>query len=99
MGYFQLIRMLCIQKMNKEIWNKIDEILWIYWDPIGVNDDFNARSEYQSYIGGLYKLILTNVNAEELKNYLRKIEKEEIRIKSSDKGMKKIIIKLMEIQK
>jgi len=85
--------------MNKEIWNKIDEILWIYWDPIGVNDDFDARSEYQSYIGGLYKLILTNGNAEKLKNYLRKIEKEEIGIKSSDNGMKETIIKLMEIQK
>ena len=86
------------KKINKEIWNKIDEILWKYWDPIGVNDDFDARDEYQSYIGSLYKLILTKANEEKLKNYLRIIEKEEIEIETPDKKMKKTIEKLMEIQ-
>jgi len=40
-------------------YEKIDEILWLDWDPIGVNE-FEVRDEYQRYtltIYGLKKLV------------------------------------------
>ncbi len=49
--------------MNKlklqELEQRIDEVLFYVWDPIGVSDYPAARGEYRSYIGTILKLVLT----------------------------------------
>ena len=37
--------------------NEIDEVLWTFWDPIGVNDTPEARDEYRGYISGIFRLL------------------------------------------
>ncbi|HEV7645427.1 MAG TPA: hypothetical protein VGO50_15900 [Pyrinomonadaceae bacterium] len=37
-----------------EIFRQIDEILFKYWDPIGINK-LVPRGEYEAYVGGVYR--------------------------------------------
>jgi len=87
------------KKVNKSIWNEIEKILNSYWDPIGVNEDFNARGEYSAYVGGLYKLVFARIKEHDLEDYLRKIEREVLEIESSDEKRAETIKKLMQIHK
>lgn len=47
----------------KELYQKIDEILWTDWDPIGVND-IAPRDEYQGYTPTIFNLIKKNSDKE-----------------------------------
>jgi hypothetical protein len=44
------------QRRAKAIQESIREILLRDWDPIGVNDVPEAQDEYDSYVGGVYRL-------------------------------------------
>ncbi|HYE54316.1 MAG TPA: hypothetical protein VD996_05715 [Chitinophagaceae bacterium] len=59
---------------NQITYRQIDDILWNDWDPIGVNDYEEPSDEYYSYIPEVYKLKLQNATAEEIAQYLLKIE-------------------------
>ena len=47
----------------KELYQKIDEILWNDWDPIGVND-IAPRDEYQGYTPIIFNLIKRDADKE-----------------------------------
>ena len=51
-------------------------ILMKEWDPIGVNDIPEARSEYDSYIPMIYKFSILKKSEEETFDYLSMIETE-----------------------
>jgi len=42
----------------KELTNRIDEILYYLWDPIGVSDEPCTRGEYSSYVGIITRLVI-----------------------------------------
>ena len=42
----------------KELTNRIDEILYYLWDPIGVSDEPCARGEYSNYVGIITTLVI-----------------------------------------
>jgi hypothetical protein len=44
-----------MDETDEILYEKIDEILWLDWDPIGVNE-FEVRDEYQSYTPAIYDL-------------------------------------------
>ena len=46
-----------------KLYKAIDEILWLYWDPIGVNDCEEARDEYHSYLPHIYRLAIEGADA------------------------------------
>jgi hypothetical protein len=46
-----------------KLYKKIDEILWLYWDPIGVNDCEEARDEYHSYLPHIFRLAIEGADA------------------------------------
>ena len=52
---------------------KIDDILWFDWDPIGIND-VAPRDEYQSYVWGIYKLKITGASKEDIAEHLFELE-------------------------
>ena len=63
---------------NDEIlYVKIDEILWLDWDPIGVND-FEVRDEYQSYTPAIYGLKKSGASIDIIATALYKIEIDEM---------------------
>jgi hypothetical protein len=57
------------------LYRKIDDILWLEWDPIGVNDTA-PRDEYQSYVPEIFKLLKSNADRQEIANKLLKFETE-----------------------
>ena len=44
------------------------------WDPIGIQDVPEAQDEYDSYVGGVYRLLASGASEEQLVEHLRLIE-------------------------
>jgi hypothetical protein len=59
---------------HKLIFERIDDLLWLEWDPIGVNDIEDARGEYQSYTPQLFSLKINGAAKETIAKCLYKIE-------------------------
>jgi len=59
---------------QKILYKKIDELLWVNWDPIGVNDTDAARNEYQSYTPYIFKLRTEGADKVKLSNHLYQLE-------------------------
>ena len=57
----------------KELNQRIDEILYYEWDPIGVSDEPCARAEYSSYTMTILKYVLEE-DLHQIANQLSKIE-------------------------
>jgi hypothetical protein len=43
------------------------------WDPIGIKEEPNAQNEYDSYLGGMLELLITNASDAKLKEYLDQV--------------------------
>jgi hypothetical protein len=54
----------------REVKHEIDRILWGVWDPIGVNEDPNARDEYSSYVNGVFELLVNGVSDDAIAAHL-----------------------------
>lgn len=54
----------------------VRQILWVEWDPIGVNDTPEAYGEYDSYAESVLRNILHGATAADLDFYLSRIESE-----------------------
>ncbi|HEX3078969.1 MAG TPA: hypothetical protein VHQ04_00840, partial [Puia sp.] len=61
---------------DKEIYKKIDEILYYEWNPIGIED--LPRNEYQSYIPIIFNLKKAGASNEEIATTLFQIESDDI---------------------
>ncbi|MGV3612490.1 MAG: hypothetical protein ACO1N0_16145 [Fluviicola sp.] len=59
---------------RKALFERIDEILWNDWDPIGINDSSEATDEYRSYVPHLVKLKLEGADTSKIANHLYLIE-------------------------
>ncbi len=66
-----------------ELYSRLDEILWIDWDPIGVNDDERARDEYYGYLPGLFRLVLDGASAARIAAYLHGIATQQMDLSST----------------
>ena len=55
---------------DKELYQRVDEVLHYVWDPIGVSGAPSARDEYFSYFPHVFSLLKTNKNAEDIASYL-----------------------------
>jgi hypothetical protein len=55
---------------DKELYQRVDEVLHYIWDPIGVSDAPAARDEYHSYLPHVFSLLKTNADAEHIATYL-----------------------------
>lgn len=62
----------------QEIIRQIATILHDEWDPIGIRDEPACRDEYDSYVGGVYRLLASGASAVELERHFEKIAREEI---------------------
>jgi hypothetical protein len=70
--------------MNKQearrISDEIRQILVKVWDPLGIKDEPQAQDEYDSYIGGVFHLLVKRGSAKEIEDYLSKVIEEQIEI-------------------
>jgi hypothetical protein len=62
---------------------QVRRILWLDWDPIGVNDTPEAYGEYDSYADSVLGKILHGATAAELDLYLGEIETDSMGLGSS----------------
>ena len=75
----------------KELTNRIDEILYYLWDPIGVSDEPCARGEYSSYVGIITRLVIE----EDEHKIIEKLSE----IESANMGLMKNLTKNKQIAK
>ena len=57
------------------LYERLDEILWRTWDPIGVSAVRGARDEYRGYLPVVYRLALEG-DRERIANYLSSVTSE-----------------------
>jgi len=58
---------------NKEIWRRVDEVLFYLWDPIGISPEPNARAEYENYVPKIVGLIERGAKSQEIAAELKSI--------------------------
>ena len=61
---------------DEELYRRTDEVLHYLWDPIGVAAEPMARDEYYSYLPQVFKLLKTDVGAEQIATYLSNVATE-----------------------
>src|SRR5437764_14442817 len=61
-----------------QIQAQIREVLLREWDPIGVRDEPRAQDEYDSYVGGVYRLLASGASPRSVAAHLAKLEAEEM---------------------
>ena len=60
----------------QEIQQSIRNVLLRDWDPIRVQDEPQAQDEYDSYVGGVYRLIASGASPRVLAEHLARIERD-----------------------
>jgi hypothetical protein len=48
-----------LDPQHLQLYQAIDAILWLDWDPIGVSGTSGPKDEYQMYLPDVYRLALT----------------------------------------
>ena len=62
----------------RRIQDQIREILLHDWDPIGVQDELAAQDEYDAYVGGIYRLLVSGPLPQAVADHLARIEDEDM---------------------
>lgn len=70
--------------VQKSLLQTVDEILWVHWDPLGLNDEPLCRSEYSSYALPVFGLLLRGAGVRELADRLAEIEREMMGLPAAD---------------
>ncbi|SEL89174.1 hypothetical protein SAMN05421740_112137 [Parapedobacter koreensis] len=82
---------------QKILYQKIDEILWSDWDPIGVNVYEEARDEYYGYLPQIFGLKIHGANQETIASTLFKIETETMGLLRNIEHCREIAGKIVEL--
>lgn len=69
----------------RQIQERIRQVLLQDWDPIGVQDVPEAQDEYDSYVGGVYRLLASGASTQEIADHLWHIEDEVMGLRTLDR--------------
>jgi hypothetical protein len=61
------------ERRAREIQEAIRQVLLHDWDPIGIADEPGAQDEYDSYVGGVYRLLASGASEAEIDRHLQRI--------------------------
>ena len=81
----------------KEIQERIRQVLLHEWDPIGVSDILEAQDEYDSYVGGIYRLLASGASEYQLTERLHNLETESMGLPGNQERLKRVAGKLAEL--
>jgi hypothetical protein len=81
----------------KQYHTAIRTILLAEWDPIGVSHIAEAQDEYDSYVGGVYKLLITHANRHELFFHLQ-IETEHMGLSGDPQQTQAVVDRLLKLR-
>ncbi|MCF6282088.1 MAG: hypothetical protein L3J28_07735 [Candidatus Polarisedimenticolaceae bacterium] len=68
---------------KRELFSRIDEILFYKWDPISISDTDWSRDEYHPYVPKLFKLALANDQPAPLAAYLNSVTERRLQLKAN----------------
>ena len=77
------------------LYQKIGEILWFEWDPIGVNYLDTARDEYESYVPTIFGLKVKGADSETIAVTLFEMESKTMCLKGNMERCRSIGDKIM----
>ena len=81
----------------RAIQESIREALLREWDPIGVFDEPSAQDEYDSYVGGIYRLLAGGASAEDIAAHLAKIQTDTMGLPASGERLLGVARRLKQI--
>jgi len=55
-----------MNKKDKELIIRVDEILHYLWDPIGISNEPSARDEYTSYVPQIFSMLKSNMGVKDI---------------------------------
>jgi hypothetical protein len=77
----------------------VRRILWLDWDPIGVNDHPDAVDEYDSYAPGIVSMLARGCSADELDLHLSRIETDSMGLSQTPGASRATVVqKLLTLQ-
>lgn len=83
-------------KKATSIQESIRYILFYNWDPIGIND-LAPDDEYDSYVGGIYRLLSSSASEIQIIEHLRQIETIGMGVCSNRERLKNVAKKLIKL--
>jgi len=75
------------QERARELQRLIADVLRRNWDPIGVRDVPEIGDEYDAYVGGVYRLLVSGASVRELAEHLAEVETEALGFADTDPKM------------
>ena len=78
----------------KEIQERIKQVLLHEWDPIGVSDIPEAQDEYDSYVGGIYRLLASGASEYQIIERLYNLETVSMGLTGNRERLKRVAGKL-----
>ena len=70
---------------NRELLRRVHEVLYYVWDPIGVSGQPYARTEYESYVPGVFQLVQQNDNIQPISEHLASIVRDNMALPPDEK--------------
>jgi hypothetical protein len=83
---------------SRRIRVEIRHVLMDVWDPIGIKDERNAQDEYDSYLGGVYELLVSGAADEDIADHLWRIATERMDLPAKKSDMADTVVALRQIQ-
>lgn len=84
---------------KKELWHKVDKILWEEWDPIGVRDYGGPDDEYRGYVSPVVELLEEGADISKIAKQLHQLANEHMGLSSSIQDHQKAARKLKDLTK
>ena len=86
-----------LKKRYKRISNEIREVLIEIWDPVNVKKAGDRENEYDSYIGGIYDLLMKQNTAKKIAKHLSNLEKIYFGFEASPESLMNVAQELIKI--
>jgi hypothetical protein len=83
---------------SRRILVEIRRVLLQTWDPIGIRDEPKAQDEYDTYLGGVYALLVGGATDEEISNHLWHIVNDRMGLNAARKAMEETVAALRAIR-
>jgi len=64
------------EQKAREIQASIARVLMEDWDPIGVREEPDVANEYDAYVGGVYRLLASGANTQQIAEHLAAVERD-----------------------
>lgn len=81
----------------KEVQEEVRQILLHEWDPLGVSDVPEAQDEYDSYVGGIYRLLASGASEHQIVERLHNLETVSMGLNSNRERLKSVAEKLAKL--